>query len=106
VIKEMLFTAQPISADRALQVGIVNHVVEPCELECFTRKIADQIAENSPLVISVLKEELRVLSQAYPLTPNTFERIQGLRRKVYDSQDYQEGIRSFFERRKATFTGK
>jgi methylmalonyl-CoA decarboxylase len=35
-----------------------------------------------------------------------FERIQSLRRVVYNSQDYQEGIRAFLEKRPPTFTGK
>jgi methylmalonyl-CoA decarboxylase len=53
-----------------------------------------------------LKEQLRVLSESTPLNPNTFERIQSLRRQIYDSADYQEGIRSFFERRPPQFHGK
>ena len=40
------------------------------------------------------------------MSPETFERLQSLRRKVYDSHDYQEGIRSFLERRKPAFTGE
>ena len=106
IIKEMFFTAQPMTAERAREVGIVNYVVEPEELEEFTLKFAHTIAENSPLVISALKEELRVLLHAHPLVPETFERVQGLRRKVYDSKDYQEGIKSFFERRQPVFTGE
>jgi methylmalonyl-CoA decarboxylase len=105
IVKELLFTAQPITAQRAEQVGIVNHVVTAEELEAFTYNISRTIAQNSPLVISVLKEELRVLSQAYPLMPNTFERIQGLRRDVYNSGDYHEGVNAFFDRRKPVFTG-
>jgi methylmalonyl-CoA decarboxylase len=46
------------------------------------------------------------LAQAQPLTVETFERIQGVRRRIYDSEDYQEGIRSFFEKRKPVFRGK
>jgi len=106
VVKELLFTAQPVSAERAERVGMINHVVPLAQLEEFTFNLARQMAQNSPLVISVLKEELRVLSQAYPLMPNTFERIQGLRRDVYNSEDYREGIQAFFDRRKPNFTGK
>jgi methylmalonyl-CoA decarboxylase len=61
---------------------------------------------NSSLVNTLRKEEIHVLAQAQPLTVETFERIQGVPRKIYDSDDYQEGIRSFFEKRKPVFQGK
>ena len=102
----MLFCGKPVGAARAHLVGLVNYVVPPAELEEQTYLLAREIAQNSPMVIALLKEELRVLSAASPLTPDTFERIQGLRRAVYDSQDYQEGIRAFFEKRKPSFQGK
>jgi methylmalonyl-CoA decarboxylase len=57
-------------------------------------------------VIGLLKEELHVLAGATPLNPEGFERIQALRRRIYDSADYQEGIRSFFERRAPHFEGR
>jgi methylmalonyl-CoA decarboxylase len=105
-IKEMLFTAQPMPAARALQVGIVNQVVPADRLESATLELAAQMTRNSPLVIGLLKEELRVLTGAAPLTPEAFQRIQALRRQIYDSADYQEGIRSFFERRAPQFRGR
>jgi methylmalonyl-CoA decarboxylase len=71
-----------------------------------TQTIADQIAKNSPLVISLLKEELRLLSASHNLGPETFERVQAMRRRIYDSADYEEGIRSFFEKRSPRFQGK
>lgn len=106
VIKELLFTARPMPAARALQVGIVNQVVPAEGLEAATAELTVQIARNSPLVIGLLKEQLRVLGGATPLTPEAFERIQALRRRIYDSADYQEGIRSFFERRAPRFEGQ
>ena len=53
-----------------------------------------------------MKEELRLLSSARSITPELFERIQGLRRIVYDSQDYQEGIAALSEKRKPRFLGR
>ena len=106
VVKEMLFTAQPMPAERALRVGIVNRVVPAEGLEGATAELAAQMTRNSPLVIALLKEELRVLAGAAALNPDAFERIQGLRRRIYDSADYQEGIRSFFERRAPRFEGR
>jgi len=105
--KEMFFTALPVSAERALDRGILNHLVEnPEELEDFTFSFIEKIKHNSPLAISVIKEQLRILGNSHPLSPDTFERIQGLRRKAYDSKDYKEGLQSFLEKRKPEFTGE
>ena len=106
VIREMLFTAQPMTADRALRVGLINQVVPAERLESTTTELAGYIIRNSPLVISLLKEQLRVLGEAHPLNPEGFQRIQAIRRRIYDSADYQEGIRAFFERRAPQFEGR
>jgi len=104
--KEMLFTAQPAPVQRLVEIGVVGHAVPRGQLEEFTDKIAKQIAKNSPLVISLLKEELRLLAASHNLSPETFERVQAMRRQIYDSRDYQEGIKSFLEKRPPVFLGE
>lgn len=106
VAKEMLFTAQPIPIAQALNLGMINYIKLKQEIEDFVYSIATQIVANSPLSIAVMKEELRLLSGAHAVTPELFERIQGLRRIVYDSHDYQEGLNAFREKRRPQFTGQ
>ena len=106
IIKEMVFTAKPIAAERALAAGLINHIAPPDELESFTYALASDIAMNAPLSIAVMKEELRILAGAHPMSPQGWERVQGLRRVVYDSADYLEGLKAFKEKRKPEYRGE
>jgi methylmalonyl-CoA decarboxylase len=103
IVKEMFFTAEPVPAERAERVGIVNAIVPEAELETKVYGTARTIATRSPAAIAASKEAMRVLSEAAAISPATYEYLQSLRRDVYFGQDYREGIQAFLEKRPAKF---
>src|SRR5262245_24290894 len=105
LVKEMFFTAAPVKAEDASKWGILNHLVPAADLERFTYDLVRLMCGKAPLVLAAVKEQLRLLAQAAPLTPDVFERIAELRQRVYQSEDYREGIRAFHEKRTPVFTG-
>ena len=106
IAKEMFFTAKPIKAERAYQLGILNHLVEVDELDEFVNNMAISISDNSPLSIRVIKEQIQVISKSHPISINDSERIDQVRTDAYHSQDYLEGVQAFEEHRKPIFIGK
>ncbi|HEX2913985.1 MAG TPA: methylmalonyl-CoA decarboxylase [Chloroflexia bacterium] len=105
VAKEMFFTAQALDAERALHVNILNHLLPVEELEEYTYNMARRISTLSPCSITVMKEQMRIITDSFPSNPETWEYIQELRRKVYQSNDYEEGVSAFLEKRSANFAG-
>jgi methylmalonyl-CoA decarboxylase len=105
VIKEMFFTATPIDARKAKEWLLINHLVPWDRLESFTLELAATMATKSPMAIAVIKEQLRVLSDYQPIAAQVYERVQGLRREAYDSNDYLEGLTAFAQKRQPIFRG-
>lgn len=104
ILNELLFTAQPLSAQRLADAGAVNHVVSPEELEAFCNTLVARICENSPRAISVMKETICALNSRQDLHASEFERLQELRHAVYSSGDYAEGLDAIRNKRKPIFS--
>lgn len=105
LLSEMAFSGEPISATRAHALGVINHLVPAGELTAFAWQFAERVARNAPLSVTAMKRSMNILGAAKALPPIIFEQIQGERRKVWDSDDYKEGINAFLERREPIYRG-
>ena len=106
--REMFFLAQPIKADDALNVGLINRVAPKDELDnVLEEQFLTPLRHNSIMSISAIKRQFRHLSRAASsLNSESFEKINYYRAKVFQGDDYKEGISSFFEKRKPEYKGK
>jgi methylmalonyl-CoA decarboxylase len=104
----MFFLAQPITALDALNVGLINRVAKPEDLDqMLEEQFLAPLRRNSIMSISAIKRQFRALSKASNVIPSeSFERINAYRTKVYKGADYLEGIRSFLEKRPPEYKGK
>ncbi len=103
---EMFSTGHPVPAERALQTGLLNHLVPAAELEAFTMAMARRIAANAPLSVGSAKQQLRALAEALALSASSMAHLHEGRRTALDSEDYAEGLAAFAAKRSPRFTGR
>ncbi len=101
VVKEMVYLAKLIDAQRALAAGFLNEVL-PDENGVLERaaEIAETIAGNAPLTIRATKEALRRIASDGRTADD-----RDLILSCYMSDDFREGMKAFFEKRPADWTG-
>lgn len=101
---QLILTGEMIDAATALQFGLVNAVHPAEELEAKTMELAEKIAEKAPLALRYSKEAVKLASRS--------NLDEGLRREidlfalVFATEDKQEGVAAFLEKRKPEFKGR
>ena len=101
---EMILTGEPISAERALQLGLVNALAEPEGLLAAAQALAARITVNAPVAV---RESLRVAKQALDLDDAGLRALSGqAQQAVMASDDYREGPLAFIEKRAPRWTGR
>jgi enoyl-CoA hydratase len=100
---EMMLTGEPISAQEAHRLGLVNTVVPAAELMGTAEKLAQHILSKAPLAVSVILEAVQhgmemSLAEGLQLEENLFGVICG-------TEDMREGTAAFLDKRPANFTG-
>jgi len=102
--KELILLGEPVDAETALRIGLVNRVVAQGQALAEARRIADTIARRGPLAVRVAKHLIdeagdRSLDDGLALELDESER-------VFASKDMLEGAAAFFEKRTADFRGE
>jgi enoyl-CoA hydratase/carnithine racemase len=104
VAMEILLTGDPIDAQRALEVGLVNHVVPADELTATAQRLAERIAANAPLSVRAAKRTVRLVADL-PL-PQAYDEAERIWEPVYLSADAQEGPAAFRDKRTPRWEGR
>lgn len=102
--KELVFTADIIDAAEALRIGLINRVVPAAELAQAVRELAGRIAAGPPKTLALAK---RLLNRSASLDLAGALDLEAFSQAIaIESEDHQEGLRAFFEKRAPNFTGR
>lgn len=103
--KELLFTGDAVSAERALQMGLVNRVTADEDVYREAEKLAKRIAKRGPVAIGMVKEVIRKgLEEPDQNRAVEIEAKQWA--KLFNTYDQKEGMNAFIEKRKPHFENR
>jgi enoyl-CoA hydratase/carnithine racemase len=101
---ELLLLGEQISAADAERIGIVNRVVEPGEFDAVVQDWAARLAAKSPLLMRLGKDAMyRQQDMAFA---DALEYLQAQLSLAFSTEDIQEGVKAFFEKRDPVWTGR
>ncbi len=101
---EILFAADPIDAEEAYRIGLVNRLVDKGGALDAARRLVDIYAERAPLSLAFVKRAVYRGMQMDLASGLEFETF--LVTTIYGTEDKQEGISAFLEKRKPLFKGR
>jgi enoyl-CoA hydratase len=101
---ELALTGDPITAERGVELGMVNRLAEPGEAVAMALELAEQVAANGPLALAATK---RILTEAVDWPDaEFFARQAEITGPVMSSQDAREGAKAFAEKRAPVWQGR
>jgi 2-(1,2-epoxy-1,2-dihydrophenyl)acetyl-CoA isomerase len=101
---EMMYTGEPLGADEAARLGLVNRVVAPEELEPVVRSLAERLAAGPTLALGAIKRSVNHAMHSTLEEAIEFEfHLQGVQMQ---HEDFREGVTAFLEKRQPRFQGR
>jgi enoyl-CoA hydratase/carnithine racemase len=104
VAMQILLTGDPIDAQRAREIGLVNEVVPAAELSKTVQNLAERIAANAPLSVAAARQTVRLIAE-HPLR-EAYDQAERIWEPVYLSEDAQEGPAAFRDKRPPAWKGR